>query len=389
MRLHRPASAGGTDDWPTASVAGDERPAAPTQQQQPGNSVTRLSWIAGIMIIAFTVAFSVVVNGDAPTVRGDADGVGHTSPSSSKDVMRQSNTLAYDVTEIDWASLRSDLRTLVADCQCGPVSSYPSLPWAHGSCSSCVLSFAIHLQILVRLGWHDAGTFNASDGTGGSRAAQRFADGESQDPANAGLAVARDLLQPFKERYRAVGYADLWSLAAVVAIEGMGGPRVGWRAGRRDARSTADSVPHGRLPDGLLGASHLRTVFGRMGFDDHEIVALSGAHTVGRCHADRSGFVGPWTERPLNWDNEYFQLLLECKWQESAAPGTGMAQMSCPDHPDLMMLHTDVALVTDKAFRPYVELYAKSKEDFFKDFAKAYQKLQELGHEGLVTPRHF
>ena len=33
----------------------------------------------------------------------------------------------------------------------------------------------------------------------------------------------------------------------------------------------------------------------RMGFNDQEIVALSGAHTLGRCHADRSGFVGPWT----------------------------------------------------------------------------------------------
>lgn len=32
-----------------------------------------------------------------------------------------------------------------------------------------------------------------------------------------------------------------------------------------------------------------------MGFNDQEIVALSGAHTLGRCHADRSGFVGPWT----------------------------------------------------------------------------------------------
>jgi len=30
-------------------------------------------------------------------------------------------------------------------------------------------------------------------------------------------------------------------------------------------------------------------VFYRQGFNDQEIVALSGAHTVGRAHADRSG----------------------------------------------------------------------------------------------------
>jgi len=36
-------------------------------------------------------------------------------------------------------------------------------------------------------------------------------------------------------------------------------------------------------------APHLRWVFYRQGFNDQEIVALSGAHTVGRAHADRSG----------------------------------------------------------------------------------------------------
>jgi cytochrome c peroxidase len=47
-----------------------------------------------------------------------------------------------------------------------------------------------------------------------------------------------------------------------------------------------------RLPDGALGADHIREIFGRMGFSDQEIVALSGAHNMGRCHADRSGFDG-------------------------------------------------------------------------------------------------
>lgn len=42
--------------------------------------------------------------------------------------------------------------------------------------------------------------------------------------------------------------------------------------------------PNGRLPDAAQGAEHLRQVFGRMGFSDREIVALSGGHTLGRCH---------------------------------------------------------------------------------------------------------
>jgi hypothetical protein len=63
-------------------------------------------------------------------------------------------------------------------------------------------------------------------------------------------------------------------------------------------------TPDGRLPDAALGAEHLRDVFYRMGFDDQEIVALSGAHSLGFCHDDRSGFVGAWTETPHEFTNK-------------------------------------------------------------------------------------
>lgn len=46
-----------------------------------------------------------------------------------------------------------------------------------------------------------------------------------------------------------------------------------------------------------------------MGFNDQEIVALSGAHALGRCHTDRSGFEGPWQFSPTTFSNEYFRLL--------------------------------------------------------------------------------
>lgn len=50
-----------------------------------------------------------------------------------------------------------------------------------------------------------------------------------------------------------------------------------------------------------------------MGFNDQEIVALSGAHALGRCHTDRSGFEGPWTFSPTSMTNEYYKLLLNEK----------------------------------------------------------------------------
>jgi cytochrome c peroxidase len=44
-----------------------------------------------------------------------------------------------------------------------------------------------------------------------------------------------------------------------------------------------------------------------------------------------------------------------------------------------MMLPTDMALIKDKAFRAYVEKYAKDNEAFFKDFSNVLLKLFELG----------
>ncbi len=54
--------------------------------------------------------------------------------------------------------------------------------------------------------------------------------------------------------------------------------------GRVDQTDGTKCPPNGRLPDASQGAQHLRDVFYRMGFNDQEIVALSGAHTLGRCH---------------------------------------------------------------------------------------------------------
>ena len=40
----------------------------------------------------------------------------------------------------------------------------------------------------------------------------------------------------------------------------------------------------------------------------------AGAHAMGRCHSDRSGFSGPWTNAPTTFSNLYFTEMLEKKW---------------------------------------------------------------------------
>jgi len=199
---------------------------------------------------------------------------------------------------------------------------------------------------------------------------------EGDHGANAGLKAARDFLEPVKEAYPWITYSDLWTLASVCAIQEMQGPVIPWRPGRSD-RDVSYCTPDGRLPDGAKGQDHLRAIFNRMGFNDKEIVALSGAHALGRCHTDRSGFEGPWTFSPTVVTNDYYKLLLEEKW--SYRKWDGPKQFQDVSTKSLMMLPTDMALIKDKSFRSHVERYAKDNEAFFKDFSDVLLKLFELG----------
>ncbi|KAL9681667.1 hypothetical protein QQ045_013454 [Rhodiola kirilowii] len=226
---------------------------------------------------------------------------------------------------------RRDLRALIAQRNCAP--------------------------IMLRLAWHDAGTYDCKTKTGGPNGSIRNEE-EYSHGANNGLKIALDFCEEVKAKYPKITYADLYQLAGVVAVEVTGGPTIDFVPGRKDSKV---STKEGRLPDAKQGSSHLKDVFYRMGLSDKDIVALSGAHTLGRAHLERSGFDGPWTKEPLKFDNSYFVELLK-----------GEAE-------GLLKLPTDKALLDDPAFRPYVELYAKDEDAFFRDYAASHKKLSELG----------
>ncbi|XP_020083738.1 probable L-ascorbate peroxidase 3 isoform X1 [Ananas comosus] len=255
---------------------------------------------------------------------------------------------------------RRDLRALISSKSCAP--------------------------IMLRLAWHDAGSYDAKTKTGGPNGSIRFEE-EYSHSANAGLKIAIDLLEPVKAKHPKITYADLYQvitlysanlghfgsftafsyysplrycrqLAGVVAVEVTGGPTIDFVPGRKDSSRCPEE---GRLPDAKQGASHLREVFYRMGLSDKDIVALSGGHTLGRAHPERSGFDGAWTKDPLKFDNSYFIELLK---EESEG---------------LLKLPSDKTLVEDPVFRRYVELYAKDEDAFFKDYAESHKKLSELG----------
>lgn len=215
----------------------------------------------------------------------------------------------------------------------------------------------------------------------------RFTDGgEGTFGANAGLpTVAVGLLSEITAKYcpHFIGIADLWVLAANVAIKCMGGPMVKTRFGRVDAKSSKDSVEgqEGRLPPGDASPQTLRDIFCPKGFNDRDIVALSGAHTVGACHLDRSGFDGPWTETPQTFDVSYFKNLLEKKYSDMTT-SKGEKQ-GWNEETKTMMLVSDLSLLEDEVFIQHVKEYAGDNDLWLKDFTAAWIKLQENGCDNL------
>lgn len=212
--------------------------------------------------------------------------------------------------------------------------------------------------LMLRLAWHSAGTFDVNSKTGGPFGTMRH-KAELAHGANNGLDIAVRLLEPIKEQFPEISFGDFYQLAGVVAVEVTGGPEIPFHPGREDK---PEPPQEGRLPDATKGCDHLRDVFVKqMGLSDQDIVALSGAHTLGRCHKERSGFEGAWTPNPLVFDNSYFKELLSGEKE------------------GLLQLPSDKALLADPVFRPLVEKYAADEDAFFADYAEAHLKLSELG----------
>lgn len=237
----------------------------------------------------------------------------------------------------------------------------------------------------LRLAWHSSGTYSKLAGDGGSRGGTiRFKE-ELAHGGNAGLDKAVKWLEPVKKKFPGASYADIFTLAGVVAIKAAAGPTIPWRSGRVDEPASA-ITPNGRLPNADMGSpaktqAHLRDdVFGRMGFDDREIVALSGAHALGRCHPDASGYDGPWSFTPNVLDNSYYKLLLNVAW--TPRDWDGPFQYEDPTK-KLMMLPSDLLLRDDPKFLKHTKAYAKDNAKFLKDFTAAFVKLEENGCTGL------
>jgi len=85
-----------------------------------------------------------------------------------------------------------------------------------------------YIFVHVRLGWHDAGTYDKNiiewPKCSGANGSLRF-EVELKHWANADLVNALKLIQPIKDKFSSVTYADLFQLASAIAIEETGVPQ--------------------------------------------------------------------------------------------------------------------------------------------------------------------
>ena len=183
--------------------------------------------------------------------------------------------------------------------------------------------------------------------------------------------------------------------------------------------------PNGE-PDPVAAARDIRETFARMAMNDEETVALiAGGHSFGKCHgaANPDQYVGPapeaaplqeqglgwknsfesgngdatigsglegaWTTNPVQWDNDYFELLFGQEWEKTKSPAgafqwtpkDGAAVATVPDaqdpsvtHPP-MMLTTDLALREDPAYEPISRRFYENPQQLADAFARAWFKL--------------
>jgi len=249
---------------------------------------------------------------------------------------------------------------------------------------------------------------------------------ESMGLKTYGFAFGReDIWHPEKDTYW--GSEKEW-----LAPSGSEGTRY---SGERDLENPLAAVMMGLIyvnpegvdgkPDPLKTAHDVRVTFERMAMNDEETVALTaGGHTVGKCHGNgdaallgaepeaagieeqglgwnnhtkrgighdavTSGLEGAWTTNPTQWDNGYFELLLNHEWELKKSPAgawqwepVDMAEDLKPvdaEDPSVrhnpIMTDADMAMKMDPEYRKISERFAKDSEYFSEVFARAWFKL--------------
>jgi peroxidase len=190
-----------------------------------------------------------------------------------------------------------------------------------------------------------------------------------------------------------VSCADILTMAARDVVELAGGPEFNVELGRRDGMvSLASNVP-GNLPEPTFNLNQLNTLFRRKGLNQTDMIALSGAHTVGFSHcskfADRIYNFSRGRSVDPSLDPAYAtQLQQMCPRNVDPTIAINMDPIT-PNtfdnayYEDLQsrkgLFTSDEVLFTDTRSRSTVNTYAQSPDAFNTAFVNAMIKLGRVG----------
>ena len=200
-----------------------------------------------------------------------------------------------------------------------------------------------------------------------------------------------------------VSCSDILVLSGRDGIVALGGPFVPLKTGRRDGKKSRSEVVEQYLPDHNESISSVLDKFAAMGIDAAGVVALLGAHSVGRTHCVKLVHrLYPEVDPALNPDHVP-HMLKKC-YDPIPDPkavqyvrndrGTPMKldnnyYRNILDNKGLLMV--DHELAHDPRTRPYVKKMAKSQDYFFQHFGRAIALLSEnnplTGDQGEIR-RH-
>ncbi|XP_068649501.1 peroxidase 4-like [Aristolochia californica] len=184
-----------------------------------------------------------------------------------------------------------------------------------------------------------------------------------------------------------VSCADILTIATRDSVAALGGPSWDVKLGRRDARTASLSAANNNIPPPTSSLSNLVSKFSAQGLSAKEMVALSGAHTIGqaRCttfrariynesNIDRSfatsrrsncprtsgsgdNNLGPLDlQTPTGFDNNYYKNLVNKKG----------------------LLHSDQVLFNGGSSDSQVRSYSTNPSSFNVDFVAAMIKMGNI-----------
>ncbi|KAK3165020.1 hypothetical protein QOZ80_1AG0027900 [Eleusine coracana subsp. coracana] len=190
-----------------------------------------------------------------------------------------------------------------------------------------------------------------------------------------------------------VSCADVLALAARDYVQLVGGPYYQVKKGRKDSKVSLAGKVRANLPRANASVDELLRVFASKGLDSGDLVALSGAHTVGFAHCVHVlgriyDFRGTRRPDPLMDARLVKALRMSCPSSGGSARVVVPFDVSTPfqfDHAyyanlqaRLGLLASDQALFLDARTRPLVEDLAADKARFFQAFVASMDRMGSI-----------